>query len=81
MHQPNLVEGNKPIVLGSDYSTLAWIPEMTGSWAMGYVSLILALALFAGFANVSHRNRLMVYIHDNYTVISTLQSFPKMKPS
>ncbi len=34
VHQPNLVEGNKPIVLGSDHSTLAWIPEMTGSWAM-----------------------------------------------
>jgi len=34
VHQPNLVEGNKPIMLGHDYSTLAWIPEMTGSWAI-----------------------------------------------
>ncbi|OYQ64162.1 hypothetical protein B9G53_13415 [Pseudanabaena sp. SR411] len=34
VHQPNLVEGNKPIMLGHDYSTLGWIPEMTGSWAI-----------------------------------------------
>ncbi|WP_254923652.1 hypothetical protein [Pseudanabaena sp. SR411] len=34
VHQPNLVEGNKPIVLGHDYSTLGWVPEMSGSWAI-----------------------------------------------
>jgi len=34
VHQPNLVEGNKPIVLGHDYSTLGWVPEKSGSWAI-----------------------------------------------
>ncbi|MCA6621665.1 MAG: hypothetical protein ACK5EU_10330 [Pseudanabaena sp.] len=29
-----MIERNKPIVLRPDHSTLAWIPEMTGSWAM-----------------------------------------------
>ena len=34
VHQPNLVEGNKPIVLGHDYSNLGWVPEKSGSWAI-----------------------------------------------
>ena len=32
-HRPTNVPGSKPITLGQGYSTIAWIPETTGSWA------------------------------------------------
>ena len=33
-HRPTNVPGSKPITLGQGYSTIAWIPETTGSWAL-----------------------------------------------
>ena len=33
-HRPTNVPGSKPITLGQGYSTIAWIPEPTGSWAL-----------------------------------------------
>ena len=33
-HQPTKVPGNRPITLGQGFSTLAWIPETQGSWAL-----------------------------------------------
>lgn len=33
-HQPNPVPGGPPITLGHGYSTLVWVPEKKGSWAM-----------------------------------------------
>jgi len=33
-HQPTQIAGNKPIVVGHGFSTIAWIPEAQGSWAL-----------------------------------------------
>lgn len=33
-HQNTEIAGNKPIVPGEGYSTIAWIPEDSGSWAL-----------------------------------------------
>jgi hypothetical protein len=33
-HQANPMSGAKPITLGHGYSTIAWIPEEQGSWAL-----------------------------------------------
>jgi hypothetical protein len=33
-HQPNGIGSNKPISIGQGYSTIAWIPEDKGSWAL-----------------------------------------------
>jgi DDE superfamily endonuclease len=33
-HQATGVYGNRPITVGQGYSTIAWIPENTGSWAL-----------------------------------------------
>ncbi len=33
-HQATTVPGNRPIGLGQGYSTIAWIPEQLGSWAL-----------------------------------------------
>ncbi len=33
-HQPTLIAGNKPIAVGHGFSTIAWIPEAEGSWAL-----------------------------------------------
>ncbi len=33
-HQPNTIPGAKPITVGQGYSTLAWVPEERGSWAL-----------------------------------------------
>lgn len=33
-HQANPMSGTKPITLGQGYSTIAWIPEEEGSWAL-----------------------------------------------
>ena len=33
-HQPNPVPGGPPITLGHGYSTLVWVPEQKGSWAL-----------------------------------------------
>jgi len=33
-HQPSKVPGNKPITIGHGFSTLAYIPEEAGSWAL-----------------------------------------------
>ncbi len=33
-HQATTVPGNRPIGLGQGYSTIAWIPEESGSWAL-----------------------------------------------
>lgn len=33
-HQANPMSGAKPVTLGQGYSTLAWIPEAQGSWAL-----------------------------------------------
>jgi len=33
-HQPTPVPGNRPITLGHGYSTLAWVAEWKGSWAL-----------------------------------------------
>ena len=34
IHQPTSIPGNKPISIGHSYSTIAWIPEESGSWAL-----------------------------------------------
>jgi hypothetical protein len=33
-HQAQPLSGRKPVTVGQGYSTLAWIPEATGSWAL-----------------------------------------------
>jgi len=33
-HQPTSVPGNRPITIGQGYSTLAWVPDAQGSWAL-----------------------------------------------
>nr|WP_293038826.1 NF041680 family putative transposase [Moorena sp. SIO1F2] len=33
-HQPNGISYKKPISIGQGYSTIAWIPEAKGSWAL-----------------------------------------------
>lgn len=33
-HQPTQIVGNKPITVGHGFSTIAWIPEAQGSWAL-----------------------------------------------
>jgi hypothetical protein len=33
-HQANPMSGAKPVTLGQGYSTIAWIPEAQGSWAL-----------------------------------------------
>jgi hypothetical protein len=33
-HQPQAMAGAKPVTLGQGYSTIAWIPEAEGSWAL-----------------------------------------------
>ena len=33
-HHPTAVPGNRPITLGHGYSTLVWVPEPQGSWAL-----------------------------------------------
>ena len=33
-HQPTPIPGRRPITIGHGYSTLAIIPEQTGSWAL-----------------------------------------------
>jgi hypothetical protein len=33
-HQPTGIGLNKPISIGQGYSTIAWIPEDEGSWAL-----------------------------------------------
>jgi hypothetical protein len=33
-HQPTPVPGHRPITLGHGYSTLVWVPESQGSWAL-----------------------------------------------
>ena len=33
-YQPNPAPGSRPITLGHGYSTLAWVPEQQGSWAL-----------------------------------------------
>lgn len=36
-HQATPLSGAKPVTLGQGYSTLAWIPEVQGSWALPLV--------------------------------------------
>ncbi|AFY89394.1 NF041680 family putative transposase [Chroococcidiopsis thermalis] len=33
-HQAQPMSGSKPVTLGQGYSTIAWIPEVEGSWAL-----------------------------------------------
>ena len=33
-HSGTSIAGNKPITVGQGYSTIAWIPEDSGSWAL-----------------------------------------------
>ena len=33
-HQPQPITGSKPVTVGQGYSTIAWIPETAGSWAL-----------------------------------------------
>jgi hypothetical protein len=33
-HTGTSIAGNKPITVGQGYSTIAWIPEDSGSWAL-----------------------------------------------
>ena len=34
IHKPTPIPGNKPISIGQSYSTIVWIPEERGSWAL-----------------------------------------------
>lgn len=36
-HQANPMRGGKPVTLGHGYSTIAWVPETQGSWALPLV--------------------------------------------
>ncbi len=36
-HQPNPVPGAKPITVGQGFSTVSWVPEAQGSWALPLV--------------------------------------------
>lgn len=36
-HQANPMSGSKPVTVGHGYSTIAWIPEWQGSWALPLV--------------------------------------------
>ena len=36
-HQATGIYGNRPITVGQGYSTIAWIPEDTGSWALPFL--------------------------------------------
>lgn len=40
-HEAKVISG-KPITLGHGYSTLAWIPEEKGSWALPFNKIITA---------------------------------------
>lgn len=33
-HQPQVISGGKPITIGQGYSSIAWVPESEGSWAL-----------------------------------------------
>jgi len=33
-HQPNAIPNAKPITVGQGYSTIVWLPETSGSWAL-----------------------------------------------
>jgi hypothetical protein len=33
-HSGTSIAGNKPVTVGQGYSTIAWIPEPEGSWAL-----------------------------------------------
>lgn len=33
-HQPSVISGVKPITIGQGYSTITWVPEEQGSWAL-----------------------------------------------
>lgn len=33
-HHPTKIRGNKPVTIGLGFSTLAWVPESQGSWAL-----------------------------------------------
>lgn len=33
-HQPTPVPGNRPLTVGQGYSTLVWVPDEKGSWAL-----------------------------------------------
>lgn len=33
-HQVQSISGSKPVTVGQGYSTIAWIPEVSGSWAL-----------------------------------------------
>ncbi|MGB3639907.1 MAG: hypothetical protein WBA39_20380 [Rivularia sp. (in: cyanobacteria)] len=33
-HSNGRISGNKPITSGQGYSSIAWIPEKSGSWAL-----------------------------------------------
>ncbi len=33
-HQPNAIPNAKPITVGQGYSTIAWLPDIPGSWAL-----------------------------------------------
>ncbi len=35
-HQPTQIAGNKPIAIGHGFSTIAWIPQAQGSWALPF---------------------------------------------
>ena len=34
VHAPTKIVGNRPITIGYDFSTLSWVPESAGSWAL-----------------------------------------------
>lgn len=36
-HQPNAIPHAKPITVGQGYSTLAWLPDVPGSWALPFL--------------------------------------------
>jgi hypothetical protein len=36
-HQPNAIPQAKPITVGQGYSTIAWLPDVPGSWALPFL--------------------------------------------
>jgi hypothetical protein len=46
---PTKIAGNRPITIGYDFSTLSWLPELSGSWAPP-----LLFERIRGFVNATH---------------------------
>jgi len=64
-HQPTAIAGNKLIAVGQGFTTIGWIPEMEGSWALpgswtsgsGFPAILAGMGTPAGDPMVNHASR------------------------